>query len=663
MSGAPVPIPIGPTASSMMRKELDEVLPRYGFASISEFELFIEKFEKAFELEAANIAKDILGKYAGKLYNESERYQDPQEIASLHQKLGGFRADYAEFEVNAKISNDYARDSQQARLPGNAHLQPKIGPTEASAAYGKAVAAKAAAQGEIKGLAGAHPIFQEEGLPDDKHIDKVALAKADQDALGGVIQSHIAKRQSDVNAARAQIESKPELIYKMDKLMPRFYAQMGIAPDSIYDLIIRDKSKDDAIVKLVTGIALAVVAIALAVVSAGTAAPAIAAGAAAMGFGLSAYQAYEEYKDYTAQKDLAAVGFAGDPSVVWLVIAVVGAGIDMAAAVKAMKALGPAAKALEAGGKLDDFAKTVKTLEQAGELESKVARAAEQAAAARKVFAEASNDLVKALASKAYSFPGPFTDPDVFRALVKMAKEGFKTRFHQIEKFVEEVKLLRTQAKLAEMTPEELTKVKEAWEQAKLLERSTKEPVDIVVKGETIGRFSNGSQMELIPRGNERSLHGGNTIKLDPDATTTVTGTLGDVNTLAERGYHLPGSTLMGENQGGINILRSPEWQAIKNKYRDILKSGDELKYWKTVTDEFWETVNKPWLDEAIARGDSFRFISNPADEFATHVTRNGEFVVDAAGQKTRSIFGREVDYLTSKGYKFLADGIAVKSK
>ncbi|QDU07352.1 hypothetical protein [Gimesia aquarii] len=95
-----------------------------------------------------------------------------------------------------------------------------------------------------------------------------------------------------------------------------------------------------------------------------------------------------------------------------------------------------------------------------------------------------------------------------------------------------------------------------------------------------------------------------------------------------------------------------------------ILESGDSARYWKTVTDEFWEQANKPWLDAAIKRGDSFRLVSNPADDLATYVTRRigntTEFVLDAQGNQIRSIFGREVDYLLSLGYQILPDGTVV---
>ena len=49
----------------------------------------------------------------------------------------------------------------------------------------KAEAAKASAQSQFKDLSGDYPIFQEEGLPDDKKLDKEALAQASESAAGG----------------------------------------------------------------------------------------------------------------------------------------------------------------------------------------------------------------------------------------------------------------------------------------------------------------------------------------------------------------------------------------------------------------------------------------------------------------------------------------------
>jgi hypothetical protein len=243
-------------------------------------------------------------------------------------------------------------------------------------------------------------------------------------------------------------------------------------------------------------------------------------------------------------------------------------------------------------------------------------------------------------------------------AIAKIREGG-----HSLSAFVAEIKAARISAKLGELTPEELAKVKQAWGEAETIAKSAEVPVEITSEsGKAIGTYQHGSQLEIISK--EVKLHGGNKIKLDSDATTTITGTLDDTNAIARRGERLPGATVMGENTGGINILRSPKWKAIQDKYQALKDAGDLTTYWKSVTDEFWETVNKPWLDDAIVRGDHFRFVSNPADEEALFVTagKGNQFVLDS-GKRIQSIFGREVEYLKAKGYIFKPDGTAVKVK
>jgi hypothetical protein len=462
-----------------MQQELETQLQAHGFKGIDDFSAWIARYEAAFEQEAANIAKDILAKYAGKLYRESEHYKNQDEARDLHRGLSGFRASYAELEPNARIWNDYVRAqqkaSEQSRIPGQGHVKTSdytsTTAAEAEAARKKALEAKASAQTQFKGLSGDHPVFEEEGLPDEKKIDKVALARASETQLGGLLQAQIQRRMKDVEEAKDQIDKKPELIYKMDELMPQFYAQQGIRPGSIHYKIIQDKMRSDAIVKIVKGLAIALVAVALAAITFGAATPAIvAAGAAIFVAGLSGYQAYESYQEYVEEKKLADVGFAKDPSVVWLVIAIAGAALDMAAAVRAVNALGAAAKALDAGGDLADFTKLVRALEREKRITSEIARASEKAATARKGFAEASAEYAKATAVKMYGFPGPLVDLDVYPSVVKMAREAIKAKIGDAQKFIEEIKLARVRAKLRDLTLEDLAQVKQAWEEAKLME-------------------------------------------------------------------------------------------------------------------------------------------------------------------------------------------------
>ena len=601
------PMPFVESVSTRMGRELTTQLQAHGFESITAFEQFIRQFEQSFELESANVFDDTLARYHGTLYRESQRYQNPAELTAMQQLLIASSPD----------------------------------------------------------LANRHPIFHDEGLPDDRRIPRQTWARASQGQLGGLVQAYIRMRIADVSEARGRVSGDHRLIYKMDRMFPLFYQMQNIAPDSIYDRIIREKMRNDAIVNLVLGIVGAIAAIALTVVSLGTATPAVVAAMAGAGaFGLSTYFAIEEYQRYTTENNLANVGVMDDPSIIWLTLAILGAALDMGAAARAIRALSPAARALNSTGDIEAFNRALRALQEAGEVEGRIAQAAQRAAAARQGFREATGELGRVLRSRVYSFPGPFTDPDVYRVLVQMAGAKIRQGVAVFQEFVLELRRARLAEGLAEMSPQELAKVKEAWEQALVIARSAQTPVDIMSDGanggRVIGRFSNGSHLEIISR-SSGELYGGNRIGLAADRTTTVTGTLADVNTVATRGGRLPGVTAMGSNPGAINILRSPRWAAIQEAHRPILEAGETARYWRTVTDEFWNTVNRPWLDEAIARGDQFRFVSNPADDAATFVTNGrGVFQLDEAGQRIRSIFGREVDYLRSRGYRFLPDGTAV---
>ncbi|MBB4806831.1 hypothetical protein HNP38_002127 [Chryseobacterium defluvii] len=168
--------------------------------------------------------------------------------------------------------------------------------------------------------------------------------------------------------------------------------------------------------------------------------------------------------------------------------------------------------------------------------------------------------------------------------------------------------------------------------------------------GKEFGNFLRGKYLELT--GSKTQIFGGNTILLEADKTTTVTGILEDVNTVARRGEVMEGITKMGMNDGGINILRSPKWGKILEKYK-YLEAVDKNKYYKKVTDEFWEKVNKPWLDEAIKRKDPIRFVTDPDSDIGKYVkTGKNKFAVDESGNKIPTIFSREVEHLRKNGYQ-----------
>lgn len=465
---------IAPGANQAEQAELEKLLKAHDFAGIPEFKQYIDKFLKGFETESAAITQDLLAKYDGRLYREGERYKNPQEVSALHGKLGGYRSNLDVMKQSEDIMQaEYAKqhdERERSQLPGHGGTTPE--PTEAfKAARKKGEGAKEAAKGELRNLAAEHPIFQDdEALPAGRRIDKIALYTATETSLQGVLLGFIAQRKDAVKDARGELAGNSELIWKMDKMIPQFMLQQGIVDGSIHAQIIQDKMREDRIKKIVIGILAAITAIALTVVSLGTATPAIvAAGAAAGAFGISAYMAYEDVKNYAQEKKLADAGLVDDPSIIWVVVAIAGAALDAGAAVKAIRAIGPLARAVNTGGDLVTFNKAVRALEEVGEIDAKIARAAERAAAAKKGYQEASSELVDAFRGKAYGGLGPLADNDVYRALVKMAAAKFKEIGNNGLIFIEEIKKARALAKLGEMTPEELAKVKQAWEEGKAL--------------------------------------------------------------------------------------------------------------------------------------------------------------------------------------------------
>ncbi len=400
--------------ASKLRTEIDTALKtQHNFSGIAEFESWIKKYEQSFEKMSQAIALNTLDKMGGTLYKEQQRYNDQAELTALHNLIQAGKSK--------------------------------------------------------KDLAQSYAIFHDDGLPADKQIDINALKViTDPKTLGAVLLGKVAERKADLDKARGHIAKDSNVIYRLDKMMPQFFLQQNIQKDSIHQMIVEDKIKSDFIKKLVIGITAAIVAIALAVVSLGTAVPAIvAAGAAAAGFGMSAVLAYDEYKNYVIGNNLANVGMADDPSIVWLIVAVVGAALDLGAAVKAISAIGKAAKGVKTAKDLAAFEKVLQQAEAMGQIDSKISKAVILAAKARVGF-DAAQDGLSTILANGKGLKN-FMDPDVYGALVKMAKFKAQQGVADFSIYLLDLQKMRKVAKLGDLTPEELVQVKKAWAEGRAL--------------------------------------------------------------------------------------------------------------------------------------------------------------------------------------------------
>lgn len=114
----------------------------------------------------------------------------------------------------------------------------------------------------------------------------------------------------------------------------------------------------------------------------------------------------------------------------------------------------------------------------------------------------------------------------------------------------------------------------------------------------------------------------GDVLKATKDVTTTLLGNYKqDMQGVIEQLGNKK-SLDFGAKPGEFNVLNVPD---------DLNKAPDQ----------FWNEYNKPFLDQAIARGDDIRLVSEPVPELLKKPT----------GELTG--FGREFQYLEKQGYSY----------
>lgn len=130
-------------------------------------------------------------------------------------------------------------------------------------------------------------------------------------------------------------------------------------------------------------------------------------------------------------------------------------------------------------------------------------------------------------------------------------------------------------------------------------------------------------------------------IRAAPGVTTTLLGnyTPDMKKVLDELKY--PETWNFGAKSGGFNALNIP-----KADFEALMAKGP---------DEFWQVANKPFLDEAIARGDRFILGTKPSSTargFENFVVKGPSGPVTINSSYMRDM-GREIKYLIEHGYVY----------
>src|SRR5439155_8594456 len=152
-----------------------------------------------------------------------------------------------------------------------------------------------------------------------------------------------------------------------------------------------------------------------------------------------------------------------DPSFAWVIVAIVSAGIDLAAAGSAIKAIRPAAEAFNATG---DIAKFEKELKAIAEIDEKLRANAIKAARAELQYRQA----VKGLLATSGRLNSILIPAEEFGKLVGVAYHLAKRGVIAFEKFLLELKAQKLIGELTELSPEAQVLLKRAFEEG--LEKS-----------------------------------------------------------------------------------------------------------------------------------------------------------------------------------------------
>lgn len=468
-----------------LHAELNEQLPHYGFENIAEFEKYIRSYEQAFQKETAAIAFDLLAQYEHVLYEAEAKYSDPATVAALFQSLSRTqaKAHYEEASENASAAAGIRPDPEyHGYFPGEFELKQSL--------EAKAASARSLAESEFAGATADQPLLKNRDFPRERLARAsesqpqaapgsgtvAALSVATSMLTGGppaaaaimpapkgfqsILLDYIHDRRDDIAVTRAHLTKHPERVFKLDDLLKVSYQVQEIAPGSIFDLIIRDKIGDDAITDAIWNIVVAVFAIALGILSFGTGTVAVLAAVSA--FGISAYQALKEFEEYELKSaEYGAQMLSTDPSFAWVIVAVVGAGLDLAAAGSALKAMRTAVTTFNEAGAAGDLARLEKELKGLAEVSDRLRANTMKAAAAELQYRKALTSLL-ASSGRLNSIIVPLEE---LGKLVGVAYYLAKRGIIAFDKFLLELKAQKLIASIEGLSGEEMRVLKTVFEE------------------------------------------------------------------------------------------------------------------------------------------------------------------------------------------------------
>lgn len=333
-----------------------------GFKDIADYEAHIKAYLASFQKEAASTGVALLQKYEHMLFEEEQRYlntEDAQQLGNAVTQTGAGQQ-YKE----ADTQRSYA--SMASGVPANlndeqlAHIQ---------GMHDRADNLEQQANTSMQRFQPGHPLLK------DPAFDLKALSQQTPDKTREYLLNYISEQREKISSVKSKILSDQEYVFTLDNLMKHMYEKESLQPNSVPYKAIQEHISSIKLKDALISIGIAVLAISLGLVSGGggTAGVLAAVGSA----GLSIYDVTREFQQYTNKKNAHDVGMLTDnPTFAWVVLALVGAGIDFAAVGKLLKSLKAPVETFEATAKTDPvkaLEELETTLSTIGEIDKKMA--------------------------------------------------------------------------------------------------------------------------------------------------------------------------------------------------------------------------------------------------------------------------------------------------
>ena len=300
-------------------------LQAYGYNNLAAFTTAIQSFLTAFRENAYYMGLDLLDRYEHILVEENNRYS--ANSASLFSSLAPARQTFQQADEYAAA----ARAQHGGMSPDDIHAYYAAG-----AEYRRQIAE---GRSQVAAQAGQQPLLRNQDFP----LEQLGRAQSES-GVSSIIGSYISEGLGHVRDTRSRLNANHEVIFSLDILVTQTKARQGIGPDSIWSKIIEDHQAP-TVEEVALEAMLGVLAVAAGIMSGGSL---LAAG---VSLGLSSYFALQQYEDYAFREDAyGAQLLAEEPSLAWVVLAIIGVVADFAVVSRVLRPIRTALQEFQAGG-------------------------------------------------------------------------------------------------------------------------------------------------------------------------------------------------------------------------------------------------------------------------------------------------------------------------